>query len=376
MYSKVRILILKISRMKKYTNWISLWIIFLIFLLPGQLVTAQPLKVGVAGLNHDHVRGLFSQWKRGEVIILGIAEADQQLIAKYKASENLPDSIFYPTVEAMLKRIRPDAVLAYNATIDHLQVVEAAAPMGIPVMVEKPLATTTKDALRMQSLANQYHIQVLTNYETTWYPTTQKVFSLIRHDHAIGEIRRMVVHDGHQGPKEIGCSQDFLSWLTDPVKNGGGAIMDFGCYGANLMVWLMDGISPTAVTAYTRQIKPALYPKVDDDATIILEFPGALGVVEASWNWPYGIKDLEVFGQTSYLHALNGKDLRRRDTTDYYVVAVDAPYYKNNLSYLSDVIKGRIQPGKDLSSLDNNLIVVRILEAARQSAKEGKRIAL
>jgi predicted dehydrogenase len=362
--------------MKKYTICGCSGIIFLIFLFFRVPSFAQPLKVGVAGMNHDHVRGLFSQWKRGEVIILGIAEPDKQLIAKYKVSENLPDSIFYPNIESMLKHIKPDAVLAYNATIDHLAVVEAAAPMGIPVMVEKPLATTTKDALRMQSLANQYHIQVLTNYETTWYPSTQKIFAMIHHDHAIGEIRRMVVHDGHQGPKEIGCSPDFLLWLTDPVKNGGGALMDFGCYGANLMVWLMDGKAPSAVTAYARQIKPAIYPNVDDDATIILEFPGALGVVEASWNWPYGIKDLEIFGQTSYLHALNGKELRRRDSTDYFIVATDVPYYKDNLSYLADVIRGKREPGHDLSSLDNNIIVVKILEAARKSAKDGKKILL
>jgi predicted dehydrogenase len=360
--------------MKNITNVLRLSAGIVLLQLTFLSIHAQPLRVGVAGLNHDHVRGLFNQFKRGEVIILGIAEANQQLVAKYKMSEHLPDSLFYPTVGAMLNHIRPDAVLAYNATVDHLAVVEASAPKGISVMVEKPLATTTMDAERMQALANKYHIQVLTNYETTWYPTTQQVFRMIRDQHAIGEVRRMVVHSGHQGPKEIGCSPDFLAWLTDPVKNGGGAIMDFGCYGANLMVWLMNGKAPIAVTAYSRQIKPAIYPNVDDDATIILEFPGAIGEVEASWNWPYGIKDLEIFGQSSYLHALNGKDLLRRDTTDYFVVAVDAPYYKNNLTYLADVLRGKTQPGKDLSSLDNNLVVVKILEAARQSAREGKRI--
>ena len=63
-------------------------------------------------------------------------------------------------------------------------------------------------------------------------------------EHAVGEIRKMVVHDGHQGPKEIGCSAEFLSWLTDPVKNGGGALVDFGCYGAYPMTWLMKGNTP------------------------------------------------------------------------------------------------------------------------------------
>ncbi len=107
---------------------------------------AQPLRVGVAGLNHDHAYGLMNQLQRGEVIIAGIAEADEKLVARYKERYHLPDTLFYKTVTEMLAHIKPDAVLAYNAIADHLSVVEACAPKGISVMVEKPLATTGKPA--------------------------------------------------------------------------------------------------------------------------------------------------------------------------------------------------------------------------------------
>jgi predicted dehydrogenase len=350
---------------------ISVIVIAFIFLF--QITNAQILRVGVAGLNHDHAYGLMNQYKKGEVAIIGIAEPDEQLVQRYKKTYQLPDSLFYKSVPEMLAHVKPDAVLAYNAIADHLAVVEACAPKGISVMVEKPLATTVKQAERIEALAKQYHIQVLTNYETTWYDTNQQVYQMVK-DNAVGNIRKMVVHMGHQGPREIGCSKDFLAWLTDPVKNGGGAVIDFGCYGANLMTWLMNGKMPVSVSAVTKQIKPSLYPKVDDDATIVLEYPGATGIVEASWNWPYGIKDLEVFGEKSYLHALNGSKLQKRDTVTYYDVPVKAAAYKSNLVYLTDVLRGKINPGSDLSSLENNVIVVRILEAARQSAKEGKKI--
>jgi len=339
-------------------------------------IQAQPLKVGVAGLAHDHVRSLMNQYQKGEVIILGIAEADQSLVDQYRKNYHLDNSIFYKSVPEMLQHIKPDVVLAYNPIADHLSVIEACAPKGISVMVEKPLATTVEQANRIKTLVDEFHIQVLTNYETTWYPSNQKIFEMARSGNEIGPIRRMVVHDGHQGPKEIGCSPDFLNWLTDPEKNGGGAIMDFGCYGANLMTWLMNNQLPIAVTAYTRHLKPQIYPKVDDDATILLEYPGAVGVIEASWNWPFGIKDLEVFGQKSYLHALNGHELERRDTNSYYKVELRSLTYPDNLSYLAAVLRGQTSASHDLSSLENNLIVVRILEAARQSAKEGKRIEL
>jgi predicted dehydrogenase len=170
--------------------------------------------------------------------------------------------------------------------------------------------------------------------------------------------------------------QIFLAWLTDPVKNGGGALTDFGCYGANLMTWMMKGKAPISVSAITHQIKPAIYPKVDDDATILLEYPDATGIIEASWNWPYGIKDMEVFGEKGYLHALNGSTLEAKDTGTYYKVPVQPFVYKDNLAYLAAVLRGDVHPVNDLSSLENNIIVVRILEAAKESAKTGKKIVL
>ena len=359
-------------------RFLQVLVIAVLFFISTGNGYAQPLKVGVAGLNHDHAYGLMQQYKKGEVIISGIAEPDAQLVSRYKKRYQLPDSLFYTSVTDMLQHIRPDAVLAYNAIADHISVVEACAPKGISVMVEKPLATTVQQAQRMAALAAQYHIQLLTNFETTWYSRNQQAYTMVK-ENAVGSVKKMVVHMGHQGPKEIGCSNDFLQWLTDPVKNGGGAVMDFGCYGANLMTWLMDGSKPVAVTAITRQLKPAIYPNVDDDATILLEYAnGATGIIEASWNWPYGIKDWEIFGEKNYLHALNGNTLQRRDRDSavYYNVPVKQAAYTSNLVYLADVLRGKIQPGKDLSSLDNNLIVVQILEAAKKSAKEGKRIVL
>jgi predicted dehydrogenase len=354
---------------------ISLLLTALSFLPTTPSLGQKVLRVGVAGLKHDHVHNIMHQFKNGEVIIAGIAESDPQLIARYKKSYQLPDSLFYNTLPELIAHTHPDAVLAYNAISEHLGVVEICAPLGISVMVEKPLATTVKDADRIAALAQQYHIHVLTNYETTWYDTNQQLYEMVNAN-AIGEPRKMVAHDGHQGPKEIGCSADFLNWLTDPVKNGGGASRDFGCYGADLMTWLMQGQAPIAVTAMFHHIKPSVYPKVEDDATILLEYPNATGIIEGSWNWPFSIKDWEVFGVTGYLHALNDKELQERTRRSYDSVTVHPARYHDNIAYLADVLSGKTDPGHDLSSLPTNLIVVRILEAATRSAKEGRRIVL
>ena len=342
------------------------------------IASAQKLKVCVAGLNHDHIYNILNAYKNGQVDIIGIAEPNQGLWKKYGKQFNLPESVFYTDLKTMLKGKKPDAVLGYNAVANHVDVVEVCAPLGIPVMVEKPLAATLDQAKRIEELANKYHIQALTNYETTWYPSYQNLYTSVNND-SIGPIKKMVVHDGHQGPKEIGCSEEFLAWLTDPELNGAGALNDFGCYGADLMTWFMHGQKPIAVTAIARHYKPEVYPKVEDDATVIIEYPGATGQIEASWNWPFSIKDLEIFGEHGYYHALNGTDILSRMRENIKgakkVETLPAPI-NDPLVYLAAALKGQLTTPDDQSSLKYNMIVMQILDGAKRSIKEGKRIVL
>jgi predicted dehydrogenase len=271
--------------------------------------------------------------------------------------------------------------MAFGSIFDHCAVVEACAPRGVHVMVEKPLAVNPAHADRMATLARQHGIHLLTNYETTWYASNHAAYAMTRDEKRVGEIRKVVVHDGHWGPQEIGCSADFLAWLTDPVLNGGGALIDFGCYGANLMTWLMGNVAPQTVTAVTQQIKPDIYPNVDDEATVILTYPEAQCIIQASWNWPYHRKDLEIYGKTGYLHAVDRQTLRLRENVksqeQTITLPAQLPPHDDPFAYLAAVVQGEVTvTANDLSSLENNLIVVRILDAARTSAQQGKTISL
>jgi predicted dehydrogenase len=250
-------------------------------------------------------------------------------------------------------------------------------------MVEKPLATNMVQAQKMANLANKYHIHLLTDFETSWYPTSVKTYQLVNDSNYLGKIRKVVIHDGHEGPKEIGVNKEFLDWLTDPVQNGGGAVVDFGCYGADLMTYLTQGQKPVAVTAVTRQFKPAVYPKVDDDATIIVDYPTSQCILMASWNWPFNRKDMEVYGETGYAISVNNNTMRLRNKQSggeertVRVTSNDVPVYEDPISYFADVVKGKIKvPAYGLYSLESNLMVVRILDAARESAKTGKTVRL
>ena len=337
----------------------------------------KPLRIGIAGLTHAHVHGLLARAHDDDIEIVGIAESNRDLAERYLKQYNLPLSLLYSSLEEMLDKCKPEAVCAFNSIYEHLEVVKACAPRKINVMVEKPLAVSLAHAQQMQTLALKYGIQLLTNYETTWYGSNHKAFEMLD---SIGDIRKVVVHDGHQGPKEIGVNKEFLDWLTDPVKNGGGAIMDFGCYGANLLTWLMKGEKPLAVFAVTQQIKPDIYPKVDDEATIIVTYPKAQGIIQASWNWPYSRKDMEIYGQYGYMIAdRNGLKIKTsaEKKEEYQSIPSSQLLYHDPFVYLTAVVHGKITvKPTDLSSLQNNMIVMEILEAAKKSAKEGKIIYL
>ncbi|MBC7926333.1 MAG: Gfo/Idh/MocA family oxidoreductase [Bryobacteraceae bacterium] len=341
--------------------------------------TAEPLRIGIAGLVHGHVSGfLNAAVKRPDCRIVGLADPSAQLRSTYAERFGVATSASFGTTTELIDRAKPEVVACFGSTFDHADAVEACAAKRIPVMMEKPLAVSMEHASRIQKAAERSGIPVIVNYETTWYASHGEIWKLIHDAKAAGEIRRMVVMDGHQGPKEIGVQPEFLSWLTDPVRNGAGALFDFGCYGANLMTWLMDNARPVSVTATTKRIKPDIYANVDDDATVLVEYPKAQGVIEASWNWPYSRKDIEVYGETGYAIATGGNNIRLRmaknaeqSRTPEPLPAMD----RDSISYLHSVVRtGRKVHG--LSSLENNLIVTEILVAARESARTGKRVEL
>lgn len=346
---------------------------------PGVAQDADDVKIGIAGLVHGHVHGILRQVAQGDINLVGIAEPDQVLAEQYAERYGFSMDIVYPDLAEMIEATDPDAVTAFTTTKDHLPVVQACAPAGVHVMVEKPLAVNMADARIIASLAREHNIQVLTNYETTWYPSNHRAYEILQ-SNEIGEVRKIVVRDGHEGPNEIGVGPEFLDWLTDPEENGAGALMDFGCYGANLITWLMQGERPLSVTAVVQQIKPEIYPQVDDEATIIVTYPQAQGIIQASWNWPYSRKDMSVYGKTGYVYARNVTDMQLKtkgSDVESVTLSMRPSPYDDPFAFFSAVVQGKInvQP-TDLSSLENNLIVMEILDAAKLSASSGSTIFL
>jgi predicted dehydrogenase len=326
-------------------------------------------------LDHDHVWELLRYiGKQPDAELVAIAESQPALVKEAKSK--VPDSVkFYANYVAMLDGAKPDAVIVTTSNDRHLEILRECAKRHIHYSVEKPMATNAADAREMERLASQSGIKLMVNYWNAWVAPTHELYYRVK-DGQLGAIQKIIVQYGHEGPKEIGVSEYFAAWLYDPVKNGGGAIMDFGCYGAEWALWLKG--RPKAVMATAQKLKVDQHNKVDDDSTIVLNYPDATVIIEASWDWPYGMGRVQVFGPKGSLLA-TGSELFYRSTNDRAKtglegerVSLNAPKETNNpISYFVDCIR-HDKPIEDPLSTSLNVQVMDILDAARESVRTGR----
>ena len=365
---------------------IALALVLSALILPASRARAQSaapgaprLRIAIAGLVHGHVRGhMNAMVKHTDIELVGVFDESAALRQKFAETHEIDGAKMFDDLDRLLTTARPEALVVYSNTFDHLKIIEVAASHGVHVMVEKPLAVSTAHARAIAAAAARGKIHVLVNYETTWYRSHRTIWRLMHEEKSGGRIRKIVAMDGHFGPKEIGTQPEFFEWLSDPVRNGAGALYDFGCYGANIATWLLDNERPLRVTAVTQRHKPAVYPKVDDEATIVIEYAGAQAIVQASWNWPDHRKDLEVYTESGAAWATGGAAVRAklRGQPIADVPVEDWPADEQDaLNYLTAVVRGRLVPSGP-TSLENNVIVSEILDAARESANTGRTVVL
>jgi glucose-fructose oxidoreductase len=376
----------QLNNLKVIRSWsvIAAMVAAVFLPMPAPAQSAGPVRVAVVGLEHGHVSGfLYGLKNNPEIQLVAIVEPDATLAATYEKKYSLDPSIFYTAIDPMVAAQKPQALLVFTSVGGHRAAIEAAARHHLPVMVEKPLAMSLADAIAIRATARKAGIPVLVNYETTWYASNLAANNAIQQG-KLGDLRKVVIHDGHEGPKEINVQPEFLKWLNDPQQNGQGALYDFGCYGADLMTWFMRGATPLSVTAVGQTDKPDIYG-VYDDATIIVRYPKAQAVLMPSWNWPFSRKDSEVYGATGYMITVGPGHYRERLKGESAESSEAAPLLAappltspedSSMHYLAAVVNGQLTPKGDLTSLDTNMIVMQILDAARESAKTGKTVIL
>ena len=364
--------------MKKLVGIILLWFV----INPTRAEELKPpIHLAVVGLGHDAAGDFISRARNHQdVQLVGIVESNPILVTRYAQLLNLSTNFFDSRLEDLLAKTNVQAAAVFSSTFVHRRVVETCAVHKIDVMLEKPLAVNLEDALAMAAAAKKSGIQIVVDYETSWYASIQTAYATVHGQHAIGDLRKIMVTAGDQGPKEAGCSDAFLDWLTDPALNGGGALTDFGCYGADLITWFMNGQRPNSVLAVAQHIKPEVYTKVEDEATIVMTYPQSQGIIQASWNLPFAERSMKIYGNTGFVFAprmdLLRVHLANTEESDLELpTQPESDLLTDDISYFAAVVRGAVKPTGP-ASLQVNLITTEILDAARKSIELGKQIDL
>ncbi|MBS1834131.1 MAG: Gfo/Idh/MocA family oxidoreductase [Acidobacteria bacterium] len=344
-------------------------------LLLGSAKAQEPMKIAVIGLVHAHAWGHLPKMVAGKpATLVGVAETVPELVAEAKKI-GVADNLIYADYNKMLDEKRPDIVWAFVENNRHLEIAKACAPRKIHLMFEKPLASTYKDALAIQALAKQYGIQVLTNYQMAWWPSNYTAKALVDNG-TLGKVYRLRGVVGHGGPSSEGPrNKFFFDWLTDPEKNGAGALMDFGCYNA---LWaLMYMGRPETVYATVNRLQPERFPKVEDNATIVLHWKEGSGLFEGSWDLPRSFQELEIFGRQGSAVMTNGKvEVRKgRQPAANADILPLVPEKAEPIAYMVQAIRSG-KPIEGMTAIGINVGVIEIVEAAKASVKTGKPVKL
>jgi predicted dehydrogenase len=337
----------------------------------------EKTRIAIIGLDHDHVWELLRCIaSEPQAELVAIADAHPDLV--HEAKSQVPANVkFYPDYVKMLDEAKPEAVFVTTENDRHLEILRECAKRHIHYSTEKPMATNAADAREMGRLADEAGIKLMVNYWNAWTASSHDLFHRVKAGD-IGPVQKIIVQYGHNGPKEIGVSKEFADWLYDPVKNGGGAIMDFGCYGAEWALWLKG--RPTRVYATTRKLKTDQHNRVDDDATITLDYPDATVIIEASWDWPYSMDRVYVFGPKGSLLARRNDLFFRSSSAEGPQAPPDGEPAKlnplphemsNPIAHLLDRIRTN-HPVEDPLSGKLNVQVMEILDAARESVRTGR----
>jgi predicted dehydrogenase len=357
---------------------------FLILLLfSSAFLEAEPAttyKIAVIGLVHSHAWGRLRAIMQGKSAqLVGVAEPNEELRAEAKKA-GVPDDLVFTDYSKMLDQTKPDIVWAFVENNRHLEIAKVCAPRHINLVFEKPLASTYADAKQMQSLAAKYGIRIMTNYQMAWWPANYAAKAAVdRGD--IGTVYRLRGIVGHGGPgtKDI-RAKIFFDWLTDPEKNGAGALMDFGCYNALWSVWYLG--MPTSVYATAQHLRPERFPKVEDAATLVFNYPKASAVFEASWDLPRGFQDLEVFGLSSETNPPGslymtqaGVEERKGKETKQLTLTPLAEDESDPVRYMVSRIKAD-KPIEGLTAIDINVDVIHLIDLAKESIKTGRAVAV
>lgn len=192
-----------------------------------------------------------------------------------------------------LADVSPSSFSAAVIAVPHDHAAELASQvlaLGKPVLVEKPLGTTTDQARSVEELARRVPAPSFVGFNYRFLPAVRGLLALVR-DGRLGPLRNidlLLGHGGHPGSSE--------GWKLDPVRAGGGVLLDPGVHLLDLLLAVAPGVRCTDVQATRGFWKTG----IEEDVVATFRKDDILATVRTSHiRWVNTFR-VEAFGEDGY----------------------------------------------------------------------------
>jgi len=358
-------------------------------------------RVGIIGFGHmhiNHLAQLFSAHPRVQFVACAdtIPRVPELRVAPYTRAWNREHVMSLIGIERsysdfyeMLIKEDLDLVIVTCENAQHPIVVEACANAGVAICVEKPMATTLADGLRMVRACVANQVKMVVNWPLTWQPAARKAQALIE-EGVIGDVLEVKWRGGHTGPLGTGAAhagvQEASQVLTGPERAatwwhqreaGGGALLDYCSYGAMVSRWYIG--QPAIAAMAIKANLQSQWGNAEDNAIVMVRYPNALALLEGTWTTrdhgvPTGPIIYGAAGTLVVESGANGPQVRLErghgDTTLF--AAEPLPAGRHDLAHevIHHLETGEaVHPTLDMRA---NLDYLAILDAAVRSAESGR----
>lgn len=358
-------------------------------------------RVGIIGFGHMHINNVAALFAEHPQVVM-VAGADttpfrrELRVAPYTrewnkrfAQEKLGVGRIYDDYRAMLAQEKLDIAIVTSENAQHPEVVEACAAAGVHACVEKPMAASLSDALRMARAVQAAGTELVVNWPLTWSPAARKAKALID-DGVIGRVLEVKWRAGHTGPLGPSAAHQGVDQTAEPMSGperaatwwhqsaaGGGAMLDFCCYGALVSYWYIG--KPAVGALGLKANLDSHWGDAEDNAVVVVRFPDAMALLEGSWTTlDHGVPTGPIVYGTTGTLVVDRKD-------DVPVVRLERGHGQTTLYDVEPLPEGRANIAQEfIHHLDTgeplhptlempfNLEVMGILDAGVRSAASGK----
>ena len=250
--------------------------------------------------------------------VLAVASPTEAHVTEFAQRFQIPHA--YTDYRKLLEMPEIDMIAIGAPNSVHAEITLAAAQAGKHVVLEKPMAMNLAEADAMLAEAKQANIKLMYAEELCFTPKYVRLKQLADSG-ALGDIYLVKQSEKHDGPH--------TAWFWDVEKSGGGVTMDMGCHAFLFFLWFYQWERPESILADMSTWMHADKTHGDDDAVIVVTFPGGRrAIAEESWSRKGGMDDRsEVFGDKgcSYANLHMGNALQTYSEVGYDYVVEKAP---------------------------------------------------